>query len=144
MPANLRPTRLHHVGVVLPDRRQLDELVALLELPVSHTQYVPEYEAECVFAGSAGAQVEFVVPRGGKLARFNRGAGGLHHIALEVDDLDVLQARLAAKGVRLLEETPVEAGDIRINFLPPVHTRGVIVEFVERVGRTTGVEGRRP
>lgn len=142
MPPNVGTNRLHHVGLVVPDRRQLDELLTLFGLPVSHTQYVPQYEAECVFAGSDGAQVEFVVPRGGKLAQFNRGAGGLHHIALEVGDLDALRARLATKGIPLLEETPVVAGDIRINFLPPIHTRGVIVEFVERVRAGAGTEGK--
>jgi methylmalonyl-CoA/ethylmalonyl-CoA epimerase len=128
-------SRLHHVGIVIPDEERLAELLSLLGLDAGHRQYVPEYEADCVFSDGGGASVEFIVPRGGKLAKFNRGTGGLHHIALEVDDLHATQTELAARGVELLETTPVDAGDIRINFVPPIYTRGVIVEFVERKQR---------
>ena len=66
------------------------------------------------------------------LAGFNKGVGGLHHIALEVDDLNEASSRLAAMGAQMLEDEPVDAGDILINFLPPIYTRGVVVEFVQK------------
>jgi catechol 2,3-dioxygenase-like lactoylglutathione lyase family enzyme len=125
-------SRLHHVGVIVPDEAQLTELLSLLGLSAGRRQYVPEYEADCCFSGGEGAAVEFIVPRAGKLTKFNRGTGGLHHIALEVEDLEEAQQELAERGVKLLETTPVDAGDIRINFLPPIYSRGVIVEFVQR------------
>ncbi len=71
------------------------------------------------------------MPRGGVLTRFNKGLGGLHHIALEVDDLERQSSELRAKGVELLSEQPVDAGPILINFLPPAYTRGIIVELVQ-------------
>ena len=52
-------------------------------------------------------------------------------MALEVDDLAEFSRELREKDVELLEEEPVDAGDIRINFLPPLYTRGFTVEFVE-------------
>jgi catechol 2,3-dioxygenase-like lactoylglutathione lyase family enzyme len=124
--------RLHHVGIIVPDEEQLGGLLDLLGFTAGKRQYVDEYEADCVFTEGEGPNVEFIVPRGGKLAQFNRGIGGIHHIALEVPDLQDLQKDLAKKGVKLLETTPVDAGDIKINFLPPVYSRGVIVEFVEK------------
>jgi methylmalonyl-CoA/ethylmalonyl-CoA epimerase len=130
--------RLHHVGIVVRDEEQLAAMLTLLGLEADRRQYVPQYEAECVFAGGDGATIEFIVPRGGKLAKFNRGIGGIHHIALEVDDLDATSHKLRDQGIELLEETPVAAGEVRINFLPPIHTRGVIVEFVERPCRDDG------
>jgi hypothetical protein len=57
--------------------------------------------------------------------------GGLHHIAFEVDDLESRSTELRAKGVVLLEEKPVDAGSLWINFLPPSYTRGIIVELVQ-------------
>jgi catechol 2,3-dioxygenase-like lactoylglutathione lyase family enzyme len=107
-------------------------MLELLGLSVGKRQFVPEYEADCFFTDDEGAGLEFIVPKGGKLAQFNRGVGGLHHIALEVEDLATLHGELESKGVRLLETEPVDAGDIRINFLPPIYSRGLIVEFVER------------
>jgi len=131
MDAGRPEPRLHHVGIVVPDDGQLRQLLTLLDLRIVRTQYVPQYEADCVFTGGAKGPIEFIVPRGGKLAAFNHGAGGLHHIALEVPDVEAAAVRLRAQDVELLEPQPVDAGPLRINFLPPAHTRGVIVEIVE-------------
>ena len=124
-------TRLHHVGIIIPNRERLNALLSLLGLCLHHEQYVSEYEADCVFAGEAGSYLEFIVPRGGKLARFNRGLGGLHHIALEIQDLPAFTRHLHSRGFKLLEQSGVAAGAMKINFLPPVYTRGITVEFVE-------------
>jgi methylmalonyl-CoA/ethylmalonyl-CoA epimerase len=70
--------------------------------------------------------------RGGVLTKFNKGAGGLHHIAIEVADLDVARDRLATAGLQFLEKTHVKgAGDFMCNFVSPVHTRGIQIEFVQ-------------
>lgn len=43
----------------------------------------------------------------GKYAVMAReGKAGLHHICLEVEDIDAAPAELRAKGIRLLDETP--------------------------------------
>src|SRR5262249_14805038 len=105
-------------------------LMALLSLKEGRRYFVPEYEAECVFTEGSGGVIEFMLPRGGKLAKFNKGMGGLHHIALQVDSLEKASEDLKAKGIELLESQPVDAGPIRINFLPPLYTRGIIVEYV--------------
>jgi catechol 2,3-dioxygenase-like lactoylglutathione lyase family enzyme len=136
-------SRLHHVGIICPDRAQVESLMALLRLEVSNETYVPAYEADCIFSKGPGGCIEFIIPRGGKLKNFNKGAGGLHHIALEVDDLAAESERLAAAGVRLLEQAPVDAGDIIINFVPPIFTRGVILELVQRRG-AAAPEGAAP
>jgi len=126
--------KLHHVGIVVPDMAQVCTLMELLGLEAGHTQYVSRYEAECIFTHGAGTVIEFVVPRGGVLTRFNKGMGGLHHIAFEVDDLESRSSELRAKGVVLLEEKPIDAGGLWINFLPPSYTRGIIVELVQPKG----------
>lgn len=125
-------SRLHHVGIIVPDVEQVDFLVDLLGLRRGTEEYVEEYQAQCYFTEGAGAAIEFIVPSGGKLASFNKGVGGIHHIALEVDSLAEASAELRARGVKLLEEHPVDAGPIFINFVPPLYTRGFIVELIER------------
>jgi methylmalonyl-CoA/ethylmalonyl-CoA epimerase len=123
--------RLHHVGIVVPDEAQVASLLDLLGLQAAHTSYVSEYEADCIFTAGPGACIEFVVPRGGSLTRFNRGVGGLHHIAVEVPDLSAATHELRQRGVQLLEEKAVETDILKINFIPPIYTRGIIVELVE-------------
>ena len=127
--------RLHHVGLIVSDREQVTVLCGLLGFVILNEEYVEEYQADCYFAGGPqdtdSTCIEFIVPRGGVLTRFNKGMGGLHHVAIEVDDLNETSAALRAQGAALLEEAPVDAGDLLINFLPPAYTRGLIVEYVQ-------------
>lgn len=125
--------KLHHVGLIIPELQDAEELLQTLGLERGREQYVPEYEADCIFAGGEGGCLELIVPRGGKLSKFNKGMGGLHHIAIEVQDLEKTSEELRARGMELLEQEPVDAGPIRINFLPPIYTRGIIVEFIQSV-----------
>lgn len=124
-------SRLHHVGIICPDRASAETLIHLLGLRADSEEYVETYQADCIFTAGPGSRVELIIPRGGKLTKFNKGAGGLHHIALEVDDLAAASRSLEDQGVELLEKEPVDAGDLLINFVPPIHTRGLIVEFVQ-------------
>ncbi|MEY4549570.1 MAG: hypothetical protein RL685_5765 [Pseudomonadota bacterium] len=127
-------TRLHHVGIIMPDAARMLELAQLFGLNAQRTYYVEAYQADCHFMAGGlgtGAAIEFIVPRGGKLASFNRGAGGLHHLALEVADLKQASELLEAQGIALLERAPVAAGPLDINFVPPAYTWGVIVEIVQ-------------
>jgi methylmalonyl-CoA/ethylmalonyl-CoA epimerase len=132
--------RLHHVGVVVPSEQQAETLIGLLGLQEESRGYVERYGALCIFtAGNGGSPLELVVPRHGRLAEFNRGLGGLHHIAIAVDSLAGLAERLRELGISLLEDQPVVgAGSFACNFLDPVYTRGVTVEFVEEVRSAAG------
>lgn len=125
--------RLHHVGIVSPSEEDAMAFMALMGLEEDYRGYVPQWSALCIFTRPNGASpIEFVIPDGGPLMRFNKGAGGYHHIALEVPDLDALAAGLAAQGMSLLEADHVKgAGDFLCNFLSPIHTRGLTVEFVQ-------------
>lgn len=127
---------LHHVAIIVPDEDRVQELADLLGLKLGRRQFVPQYEADCIFTTGAAGVIEFIIAQSGKLSKFNKGMGGLHHIAITVPDLDAAQAELAAKGIPMLEEKPVDAGPIRINFVAPAYTRGVIVEYVQPVSAT--------
>jgi methylmalonyl-CoA/ethylmalonyl-CoA epimerase len=127
---------LHHVGIVQPTEADAQEMMSLLGLEEDYRGYVPTWSALCIFTRPAGrSPIEFVIPDGGPLMRFNKGAGGLHHIALETPDLVALGEALEADGLRLLEPEPVKgAGDFLCNFLSPLFTRGIAVEFVQVLG----------
>ena len=126
---------LHHVGIIQPSEDEAQAMMALLGLEEDYRGYVERWRALCIFTKPRNATpVEFVIPNGGELAKFNKGFGGLHHIALTVASLARLKDRLEAEGMKLLEETPVKgAGPFLCNFLSPVYTRGVLVEFVELI-----------
>lgn len=129
--------KLHHVGVIQPDMAAAEAYMALFNHAEDYRGFVPAFQCWCIFlkAPAGQAAVELVVPEGGPLAKFNRGAGGLHHYAFETPDIVALQAEFAARDVKMLEPEPVKgAGDFLCNFLHPVSTRGVIVEYVQPLG----------
>lgn len=136
MPGPLAPNRLHHVGVLVQDEQHVRDLLGLFDVAVTYSQYVPRYQADCIFCAVGDSHIEFVIPRGGKLTEFNRGLGGVHHFALEVSDLAATQAALAARGIQLLEPEPLDTDTMLINYVPPIHTRGVLVELIETHPRT--------
>ncbi len=128
---------LHHVGIVQPSEEDAATLMALLGLEEDYRGFVPQFSALCIFTKrTSGSPIEFVIPDGGPLERFNKGAGGLHHIALEVPDLDALARDLAAQDMKLLEAEHVKgAGPFLCNFLSPIYTRGVTIEYIQTLDR---------
>jgi methylmalonyl-CoA/ethylmalonyl-CoA epimerase len=119
----------------MPSEERASDLMHLLGLEESHRGLVEAYGATCIFTqGNGGSAIELVVPTGGMLAKFNHGAGGLHHVALVVDSIADVQRSFVERGMNLLEAEPVRgAGNFLCNFLPPAYTRGVIVEFIEEL-----------
>jgi len=69
----------------------------------------------------------------------------LHHVCLEVDDLDGALAELRAKGVKLRDETPRPGhSGSRIAFLDPTSTGQILVELVELPGREANAPAHPP
>src|SRR5512144_2834210 len=57
---------------------------------------------------------------------------GIHHIAVEVDDIYAALAEFKQKGARLVDETPrVGTGGSLVAFIHPSSTNGVLIELVE-------------
>jgi hypothetical protein len=109
--------------------------MTLLQLEEWYRGYVEPWQALCIFTKApVGSPIEFVVPDGGTLKDFNGGVGGIHHVALAVDNLTKVAERLGKRGMKLLEKEPVKgAGPFYCNFLSPLYTRGVLIEFVEEI-----------
>lgn len=127
--------KLHHVGIVQPSEAAVETLFQILGLEEDYRGFVPQFEALCIFAkASSGSAIEFVVPTGGTLARFNKGAGGVHHVAFQVEDLRATTLTLKGQGLLMVEEEPVKgAGNFICNFLRPSATRGVLTELVQEL-----------
>lgn len=130
----MKPLRMHHVGLVMPTLEKAKKFLEQFELEQDYIEYVEAYHAYCLFTkfGEKESPIELVIPIEGKLTEFNYGKGGLHHIALEVKDVEETRLEYGAKGMELLEPTAVRgAGGIMVNFLRPRHGFGVLVEYVE-------------
>lgn len=128
--------RIHHIGIVFPDRARAEEFMRIFGFEAECEEYVEAYQAQCVFTKKKENEVavEFVIPTGGVLTEYNKGKGGLHHIALEVDDVEAARREFEAEGRHMLEESAVPgACGIIVNFLRPRYGAGILVEFVQRL-----------
>lgn len=135
-PQSLLPSapKLHHVGVIQPDMEAAEAYMKVFNHEEDYRGWVEPFQCWCIFlkAPAGEAAVELVIPEGGPLAKFNRGAGGLHHYAFLTDDIVALQKEFATRDVRMLEDAPVKgAGNFLCNFVHPIATRGVIVEYIQ-------------
>ncbi len=125
---------LHHVGVVFPSIEDAELHIADFGLIEDYRGFVPQWSCWCIFTiPRSGAAIELVVPEGGPLERFNKGAGGVHHFAYEVESLAETTAWLLTKGMTMIEPEPIKgAGNFLCNFLTPASGRGIQIEFIER------------
>ncbi|MDH7486975.1 MAG: methylmalonyl-CoA epimerase [Anaerolineae bacterium] len=130
--------KIDHVAIVVEDiERALGVFREALGLQVSQTQSLPEQGVTIAFLPVGESEIELLEPLGpdSGVARFLATRGeGLHHICLEVEDIDAALAELKGKGLRLINETAVAGAHGRVAFIHPKSTHGVMVELLERPG----------
>lgn len=128
--------RIDHIAIVVAD---IDAALGFwrdaLGLELDHIEEVPEQKSIVAFLPTGGSEVELVKPTtdDSGVARFLQKRGpGMHHICLEVDDIEATLAELKGKGVRLINETPITSADgKKLAFIHPESTHGVLVELYE-------------
>ncbi|MDL2294270.1 VOC family protein [Ruminococcaceae bacterium OttesenSCG-928-D13] len=125
--------RMHHIGIVLPSAQQAHALMEMYGLEPGREGQT-EYGGAILFTKARAGEcpLEFIIPSGGKLAEFNGGKGGLHHICFEVPNLAAASDELRAQGAELLEKEGVYGGPhAKCNFVRPRSSHGILVELME-------------
>lgn len=128
--------RLHHIGIIMPSLEKVENFMETFGLEEDVKGFVAPYKAHYVFtkmnSKHSESPIEFLVPTGGVLSRFNNGKGGIHHICYEVDDVVKSCEEFISKGYEFLEpDCPQASATMKINFLRPKYTDGILVELME-------------
>jgi methylmalonyl-CoA/ethylmalonyl-CoA epimerase len=131
--------RIDHIGVAVED---LDEAVALyrdkLGLAVEHRERVEGFGVEAVLMGIGDGHVELLEPISPEsaVAEFlERRGPGMHHVAYATEDVEAALAAARGAGLQAVDEEPrIGIRGIRVAFLHPKSTGGVLVELVETGG----------
>jgi methylmalonyl-CoA epimerase len=133
--------KINHIGVIV---RDIDEALRVFseifgfKKAETLPEVTPQEEFRSVFLVAGEVTIELIEPLNpnGSLANFLQKRGeGLHHISIEVDDIDQELELLRAKGVRLINEEAQAIGDSKVAFVHPVATKGILVELTQRVTR---------
>jgi len=138
MEKELKPMRMHHVGIVTPTMEKAEEFLDRWGLEIDYRGYVKAYKADLIFTkyGNNSSPIELIIPNEGSVLKsFNNGNGGIAHIAFEVDDIEGWRTHFEEKGMKMLEREAVEGTeDIIVNFLRPKYNDGILVELVQTIG----------
>ncbi len=129
-------TAVNHVAIVVEDmEKSLLFWRDALGIPLHELRDVPAEQSQVAFLPVAGAEVELVMPTSADsgIAKYLAKRGqGMHHLCLEVDDIEGMMAQLKAKNIRLINEEPRTAVDgKKYAFIHPESTGGVLVELYQ-------------
>ncbi|HZR40629.1 MAG TPA: methylmalonyl-CoA epimerase [Ktedonobacteraceae bacterium] len=133
------PRRIDHVAIIV---RSIEQALAFyrdtLGIGPSEIKEVPTEQVRIAFlplGGPGGSEIELIEPTtpDSSLVKFLEKRGeGLHHICLEVDDIDAALQEMKDKGAPVLDQQPRIAAEGRAIFLHPRGTNGVLLELIEK------------
>ena len=130
--------KINHLGIAT---KGIDEALKFwsdaLGLENVHTEIVEDQKVRVAMLPIGESRIELLEPTSddSPISKFlEKRGGGIHHIAVEVDDIESALARLKSHGMRLIDETPrIGAEGCRVAFVHPSAANGVLLELVETI-----------
>jgi lactoylglutathione lyase/methylmalonyl-CoA/ethylmalonyl-CoA epimerase len=128
--------KIDHIGIAVHSAEEaLQFYKGALGLELAGVEDLPEQAVRVAFLPVGESDIELVEPLtpDSGVARFLEKRGeGIHHICLEVEDIEAALQDLAAKGVQLIDRHPRQGAHGRVAFLHPKSAHGVLIELVEK------------
>jgi methylmalonyl-CoA/ethylmalonyl-CoA epimerase len=126
--------KIDHIGIAVKKlSASIPLFEKLLNSPCYKTEVVENEQVNTAFFKKGESKIELVeaYAPGSVINTFIEKKGeGLHHIAFEVDDIEVEVKRLVNTGFILVNEIPKEGADNKlVCFLHPKSTNGVLIEL---------------
>ena len=133
------PKRIDHIAIIVRDIEQaLVFYRDTLGITPGEIKEVPGEQVRIAFlplGGPGRSEIELIEPTtpDSSLAKYLEKRGeGLHHVCLEVENIDAVLAEMQEKGAPVLDKQPRIAAEGRAIFLHPRGTNGVLLELLER------------
>ncbi len=129
---------IEHMGIAVKD---LKTSIALFEKILNtecyKTEEVESEKVKTAFFKQGETKIELLesADTNGVIAKYIEKKGeGIHHIAIEVEDIKQEMTRLKNEGFVLLNEQPKKGADNKmVCFLHPKDTNGVLIELCEEI-----------
>jgi methylmalonyl-CoA epimerase len=130
------PLNIHHTAIAVEDLdAAIADFAAQYGVGPLYREIVEEQGVEEAMLPIGGSFVQLLQPLTGDspVGRFlERNGEGLHHVAIQVADIEAALEHLAAEGARLVDETPrTGGGGHRIAFVHPSAFGSTLIELVE-------------
>jgi methylmalonyl-CoA/ethylmalonyl-CoA epimerase len=130
----MKPSHIEHIGIAV---NSLEESIPYYEnvlgLKCYAVEEVADQKVKTAFFMVGQTKIELLESTDpeGPIGKFLANKGpGVHHLAFAMEDVDAALKQAEEKGVRLIDKQPREGAEgLRIGFLHPKSTQGVLTEF---------------
>jgi methylmalonyl-CoA epimerase len=128
--------KINHLGIAT---KGIDDALKFWEdalgLENVHTEIVEDQKVRVAMLPIGESRIELLEPTSedSPISKFiEKRGGGIHHIAVEVEDIEAALSKLKAQGMRLIDETPrIGAEGCLVAFVHPSSANGVLLELVQ-------------
>ena len=128
--------KINHLGIAT---KGIDEALKFwsdaLGLENVHTETVEDQKVRVAMLPLGESRIELLEPTSedSPISKFlEKRGGGIHHIAVEVEDIEAALAKLKRQGARLIDENPrIGAEGCLVAFVHPSTAGGVLLELVQ-------------
>jgi methylmalonyl-CoA/ethylmalonyl-CoA epimerase len=129
-------SKINHIAIAVDDiEKALSFWQDGLGIMLDHIEDVECQNSRVAFLPLGDSEIELVqsTAEDTGVARFIRERGpGMHHVCVEVDDVDVMMDELRRKGIRIIGDCCQDLGDRKVAFIHPKSAFGVLVELVQK------------
>lgn len=128
--------KIAHIGIAVESIEQwIGFYRDVLGLDYGGSEEVPEQKVRVAFLTIGESNIELLEPTSedSPIAKFLEKRGsGIHHIAIQVDDIEAALARHHEAGARLIDDSPrIGAHNMKIAFVHPKTSGGVLLELCQ-------------
>lgn len=136
LPKILPDMNLEHIGIAVHSLQESIPLFEkLLQRPCYKVEDAAQDQVRTAFFDLGTVKVELLESShaDGPIARFLEKRGpGMHHVALEVQDIEAEASRLTQDGFRMIGEHAHDGADNkRVWFMHPKEVNGVLIELCQ-------------
>lgn len=131
-------SRVEHIGLAVKDlKTSIESWTKILGTGPYHQEIVESEKVQTVFFQVGETKIELLgaTEPDSVIEKFIAKKGeGIHHIAIEVHDIEAQMERLRSEGFTLLNEKPKRGADQKmICFVHPKDTHGVLLELCQSI-----------
>ena len=131
----MKPIKINHIAIVVKDiEESLDFWVKAFGLHLDHVEDVPSQASKVAFLPLGESEVELVQPTtadSGMAAYLEKRGEGMHHLCIEVEDIDAALAHLKEMDIRLINAVPEVLPGRKMAFIHPKAANGVLIELYQ-------------
>ncbi|MBO8179533.1 MAG: methylmalonyl-CoA epimerase [Archaeoglobus sp.] len=127
--------KIDHVGIAVKSLDEATKTYEALGFEVEEIEEVAEQKVRVAMLPVGESRIELLeaTSEDSAIAKFISSRGeGIHHIAINVENIEEALKKAKEAGLRLIDEKPrIGAGGKKVAFVHPKSTHGVLLEFVE-------------